>query len=291
MTRTAPVPFVVFVCLAAACGPKADPEPPVAVPALTLDRAAVPLGTPLEATYRFRVVDAARIDGDYRVMVHFVDADRDLMWTDDHDPPVPTSAWKTGELIEYARTVFVPNYPYIGEASIRMGLYDPDTGRRLPLEGENRGQRAYDVGAVRLLPQSEGVFLSLREGWHDLEYSTGVTPRMEWQWTAKEAHATFRNPRRDVVLYFEADGRPDLFGRPQEVTVTVAGQPVETFPVDGTPELRRIPVAAARLGDADVVDLTIAVDRAFVPASVPGGNEADGRELGIRVLRAQIAAR
>ena len=42
-------------------------------------------------------------------MVHVVDTDEELMWTDDHHPPTPTSQWKPGQTIEYTRTVFVPD--------------------------------------------------------------------------------------------------------------------------------------------------------------------------------------
>ena len=54
-------------------------------------------------------------------MVHVVDADEELMWTDDHNPPVPTTQWKPGQTVEYTRTVFVPIYPYVGEATIQVG--------------------------------------------------------------------------------------------------------------------------------------------------------------------------
>ncbi len=70
-----------------------DSAPPVATPAVRLARARVPLGGPLEMTYRFTVAgDAAEFSNDYRVFVHFLDADGELMFADDHDPPVPTTS-------------------------------------------------------------------------------------------------------------------------------------------------------------------------------------------------------
>src|SRR5581483_7942767 len=48
--------------------------------------------------------------------------------------------WKPGQTIEYTRTIFVPVYPYVGEASIQVGLYSTATQKRLPLTGENAGQ-------------------------------------------------------------------------------------------------------------------------------------------------------
>jgi hypothetical protein len=38
------------------------------------------------------------------------------MWTDDHTPPVPTTQWKPGQTVEYTRTVFIPIFPYVGDA-------------------------------------------------------------------------------------------------------------------------------------------------------------------------------
>ena len=44
--------------------------------------------------------------------VHFLDSDKERMWTDDHDLPVPTSQWKPGQTIEYTKTMFVPGTLY-----------------------------------------------------------------------------------------------------------------------------------------------------------------------------------
>jgi hypothetical protein len=52
--------------------------------------------------------------------------------------------------------------------------------------------------------------------------------------------------------------------------------------------LRRIALPASVLGDADTVELTIAVDRTFVPADIPALRSSDSRELGIRVFRAYV---
>ena len=81
-------------------------------------------------------------------MVHVVDSDDEMMWTDDHNPPMPTSQWKPGQTIEYTHTIFIPVYPYVGEASIQLGLYSIANQKRLPLAGDDAGQRAYRVGAA-----------------------------------------------------------------------------------------------------------------------------------------------
>ena len=264
---------------ASACGGGA--EPAVAVPSATAGKARAPLGSPVEMTYRFQVSPDAKIDADYRVMVHFVDADDELMWTDDHDPPVPTSQWKPGQTIEYTRTHFIPVYPYLGPATIQMGLYDAQTQQRLALSGKDNGQRAYAVAAIELLPQSEGIFLVYGAGWHDQEVAPDNALE-EWRWTKKEAQVSFRNPQRDVVVYLDADGRRDVFDTPQEISLRVGNQVVGTFKVEASARvLHKFKVRAAALGAGEMVDLALVADKAFTPSE---HGESDRRELGIRVF-------
>ena len=111
-------------CSRRGCGRKETPNRAVATPTLTLSKERVPIGSPLTLTYKFVVAPNAKFDKDYWVFVHFLDPKGEQMWTDDHLPPMPTTTWKPGETIEYTRTVFVPNYPYIGRRLVRLGLYD-----------------------------------------------------------------------------------------------------------------------------------------------------------------------
>lgn len=114
--------------LSVSCSRKGADEPPVATPSLTLNRDRVPIGSPVKLTYKFVVSPGAKFDTDYWVFVHVLDPTGEQLWTDDHLPAPPTSGWKPGQTVEYTRTVFVPNYPYIGEASVRLGLYNRATG-------------------------------------------------------------------------------------------------------------------------------------------------------------------
>lgn len=274
------------------CSRGSDNEAAVATPAVTLSQAQAPLGSPIEVTYRFTVAGSAPALGeDYRVFVHFLDSNEELMWTDDHTPPVPTTTWKPGQVVEYTRTVFVPIYPYVGDSTIRVGLYSPKSSRRLPLAGDNSGQRAYRVATLTLLPQSENVFLIYKDGWHPAEVARD-NAAVEWQWTKRQATLSFRNPKRDATLYLHLDGRPDLAGGRQRVTVALAGQPIDTIELTGPDEvIRKLPVTAAQFGSGDMADLTLTVDPVFVPARVPAAASSDVRELGVRVFHAFIAPR
>ena len=80
-----------LLVLAAGCAGTTG-GPSVAMVSMGLDRATVPLGGPLEMTLRFTVSpDLMPMTEDYRVFVHLVDDNGEQIWTDDHDPPTPTS--------------------------------------------------------------------------------------------------------------------------------------------------------------------------------------------------------
>lgn len=272
---------LVTLAIAAGCGGRDEPAPCVATPTVTLNKGRAAIGSPLTLTYRFDVAQGAAIAKDYTVFVHVLDTEGERLWGDDHVPQVPTSQWKAGQQVEYQRTLFVPNYPYVGEANIRLGLYDQaGGGDRLPLCGTDLSRREYGVGRFELLPQSENVFLIYKEGWHSPEIAAG-DPTNEWQWTKGSAIVSFKNPKKDATLYLEYDARPDLASAPQQVTIRVGAETVATFAANATKDkgLLSFPVTAAQFGSGDTSDVTIDVGPTFTP---PGGT--DTRQLGIRVF-------
>jgi hypothetical protein len=266
------------------CSSRTDAAPPVAKPSVTFNRDRAAIGSPLAITYRFDVLDK-KIEGDYWVFLHVLDQEGERLWGDDHQPPIKTSVWQPGQKVEYTRTVFVPNYPYIGPSQIRIGLYMPSNGERLALSANEVSRREYLVGQLQILPQSENIFLIYKEGWHPAEVSS-QDPTVEWQWTRKTAAISFRNPKKDSTFYLEYDARTDQFTPPQQVTVKIGGQVVGSFAADSKDtKLVTIPISAAQLGNGDVTELILDVDRTFQP----GGS--DNRELGIRVFHAFVEPR
>ncbi|HVH27287.1 MAG TPA: hypothetical protein VM818_11020 [Vicinamibacterales bacterium] len=272
----------------AACSREAPPTPPVATPSISLSRDRAPLGSPLDITYKFVVAGDAAFTEDYRVMLHVVDADDELMWTDDHDPPTPTTQWKPGQTIEYTRTVFVPIYPYVGEASLHIGMYSPRSQIRLTLQGEDVGQRAYRAGRLQLQPQSENVFTIFKEGWHPAEVAEH-NASVQWQWTKKQATLAFKNPQKDATFYLSLDNPGGVFNENQQVTVSLNNAVVDQFEVTPRNELlRRIPLKADQMGAGEMSELQVTVDKTFVPMQIPGAGSKDPRELGVRVFHAFI---
>jgi hypothetical protein len=285
------LPTVMLAIAVAACRTAKAPEtPPVATPSVTLTHERVPAGSVMEVTYKFVVADGAKIDGDYRVFVHFLGADGDRMWGDDHEPPVPTSAWKPGQTVEYTRTVFAPVLPYVGETTMAVGLYGVGdrAQQRLTLAGEHLGQHAYKVARLDLAPQSENLFTVFKDGWHQAE-TADHDAFVEWQWTKQDATLAFRNPGKNAVLYLDLDSPGSPFDA-QQVKVTLGGQVVDEFTI--TPKtrvLRKITLPSAGMGTADTADLHILVDKTFVPSQA--GKGKDDRTLGVRVFHAFIDPR
>jgi hypothetical protein len=280
---------VVLLALTVACGGAADTAPAVASVSVSLSRPRVALGSPVEMSYTFKVAPDAPPLGTRKVFVHFLDANDELMWVDDHDPPTPTAQWKPGQTVEYTRTLFVGRYPYVGAATVVAGLYSTDSNERVKLSNEDRGDRSYVVANFELLPQTENIFLIFKDGWHQTETVADGASRVEWQWTKKEATVAFRNPTRDVVLYVEADNPSTSASAAQQLEVRLGDQVLGTVPLPRGPgSVHKIPIAAAQLGTGDMVELRFIADKTFVPALEPGGPAADSRELGARVFHAFV---
>ena len=289
----APITSLTIACLLiAGCSRKSDSTPPVATPTLAVSAPEVAIGAPVDMTFAFAVAPGAPpFADDYTVFVHFLDNGRELLWTDDHQPPTPTRQWKAGDTIRYTRTMFVPKLPYTGNASVEVGLYSPTSGTRLPLAGDDAGMRSYRVGALKIGNAGSNVFVVFKGGWHAPEVAEGASG-IEWQWSRKEGVVSFRNPKRDSTVLLQVDQPVKAFDTPQHVTVRVGDATIDSFSLStGQMELRRIAVTAAQLGDGETADLAIAVDKTFVPAAVPELKSSDARELGIRVFRVFVQPR
>ena len=273
----------------AACSKAEDTAPPVAAVQLTMSRPKVALGSPVEVSYKFTVAQNAPNLGQRRVFVHFLDADEELMWTDDHDPPTPTADWKPGQVIEYTRTMFIPAHPYVGAAKVVAGLYTPGNNERVKLSNEDRGDRSYKVADFELLPQTENIFVIFKDGWHPAEVVTEGAGRTEWQWTKKESTIAFRNPKRDVTLVVQVDNPATGPNAATRVTAQIADQTIATIPLSAqdAPVLK-FPVTAAQLGTGDMVEMKFTTDKTFVPALEASMKSGDPRELGARFFHVFI---
>ena len=287
--RITGVVLLVLQALAGGCGRADDAQPPVATPTVTLSQSDIAIGSPVDITYRFEVArEAPRSPDPYLVFVHFVSADGELMWTDDHPPPTPVRQWGPGSVVEYTRTMFVPKFPYVGEAGVEIGIFSPQTGERLPLAAQTSGQRSYRVAAFDLRLQTDNLFVVFRDGWYDTEVPDDGSG-LEWQWSRGMATLSFRNPRRDAAFLLQVDQPVSAFPEPQHVEIRLGQGVIDSFSVPpGDRLLRRIKLTADQLGSAEMVDLAVAVDKTFVPSAIQALKSTDPRELGIRVFRAFV---
>lgn len=286
--------FVVFALgLLAACGAgcsePTDEATPVATPQVTMSRTAAAIGRPLDMQWSFSVAaDAPPFVEDFYVFVHFIGDTGELMWTDDHRPPTPTSQWKPGATIAYTRTVFVPKFPYTGNVSVHAGLYSPSSNTRVPLAGDGTGGRAYRVAGFQMTPEADTVFVVYTDGWHQAEVA-GDSGGVEWQWSKKRGTVAFHNPKRDVTVMIQADLPVPALTDPVQVDVSLGATVVDSFGLAPGGELvRRVSLSAAQLGDGETVELALTADRTFVPSTIPALRSRDSRELGIRVFRVYI---
>jgi hypothetical protein len=274
-----------------ACSRRKPAEVNPIIPSIKVNRTRVPLGSALEITYTWTLEPGAKKLGqDYRALVHFLDSHEVMLFEDDHMPVPPPSQWEPGRTYSYSRTRFVPVYPYVGEVEVRMGLYPhPGRGERPVLKGEDKGFREYKVATLELLPQTENIFLVYKEGWHNPE-THPENPGVERTWTKKEALISFKNPKKDVIVYLEADTCVKCFPQTPQLTVSVGNNVGLRIPVeDPSVFLKKIKVRAADLGTDEWVDLRLAMNQSFVPKLLTPPLNNDDRELGLNVYHLYVA--
>jgi len=274
--------------LVPACRSRKPVEVNAIVPTFTANRLRVPLNSAMEVTYTWTVEPSAkRLNQEYRALAHFLDAHKVILFTDDHLPVPPPSAWEPGKTYSYTRTVFVPAFPYVGEGSVVMGLYPEGKGERVPLKGEDLGMREYKAAKIEFLPQTENTFLVFKEGWYGPE-SNPANPGLERTWTKKEALVSFKNPKKDVIVYLEADTNSKAFPEQPVLTVSVGGKTGLTIPIENSEVFqRKIRFKAGELGGGDWADLRLSMNQSFVPKAK--GINQDDRELGLMVYHLYVA--
>ncbi len=285
------IPWIAVIVSAAAC--EAPPQAPdyLVVPLLEIDRRWAGPGDPVELTYRFEIgPDNGVIGSDYEVLVDFVDGDGKTIFSHHHMPPTPTSAWLSGSVVQYRRTVFVPHNADPGPTTVELRLRVPEEGQLIALsDGEGGGSIVSEVGRLTVDAQSTGVPVSHKGGWYGVEIDA-ADPATQWQWTAGLALSTFPNPHTDAVVYLHALANVDADGTPPEVSVRVGPGLLEVarFRVEQSqPFLERIYVPATLMGGMQDVELVIRTDQVMVPSG--GGASGDSRPLGLRVFNLHLA--
>jgi hypothetical protein len=278
------------IVLLPACSRRKSAEINPIVPSFKVNRSRAPLGSAIEVTCTWTVeAGASKIPPGYRALLHFLDSHKVVLFTDDHAPIPAPETWEPGKTYSYTRTVFIPIYPYVGEVDVAMGLY-PSVGRgeRIALKGEDLGLRAYKVARMEFLPQTENIFPVYKEGWHNPE-AHPENPSVERTWTKKEALMSFKNPKRDVIVYLQADTCVKCFKATPVLTVSVNNKVGLTMPIeDPNIFLKKIKVKAGDLGTEEWVDLRLSMNDSFVPKELTPPLNNDDRELGLLVYHLYV---
>jgi Dolichyl-phosphate-mannose-protein mannosyltransferase len=107
-------------------------------------------GSVLSVSLRWRVAQA--IEGRYNVFVHLASADQPLLSGADGEPCggwYPTNRWHAGEVIEHTLQLKIPSDLVPGRYFVAAGLYDWQTGARLPVvqTDQREPDRAF-VGSI-----------------------------------------------------------------------------------------------------------------------------------------------
>jgi hypothetical protein len=286
--RTAMGLAAVAAALLPACG-RRKAEVVDITPSFVVNRSTAPLGSAIEVTYTWTTGPTfKKTDTDYRAFVHFLDSHKVVLFTDDHMPTPALSSWEPNKTYSYNRTVFIPVYPYVGEVRAAMGLFPAvGKGERLNLKAEDLGLRAFKVATMEFQPQTENIFVVQKEGWHNPESRT-ENPSILHQWTKQQGIVSFKNPKKDVLIYLEADTCVKCFQPETPVlTLSVNDKTGVTFPIEnGEVFLKKIRVKGADLGTADYVDLKLSMSQFFVPKTL--GLNTDDRELGLNVYHLYV---
>ena len=171
---------------------------------------------------------------------------------------------------------------------VGFGGRSRSTGEEAP-SFEDPGSFAEHDGWLVTPPDKRLLEFPVRylEGWHPPEGTSGTT----WRWSGKAGTIRAPNLGVEATIFIDYDGRADLFReRPRTITVSVDGRVLETFVADALGRQRRGVPLPAGAGPGEVLQLTLATDRTFVPAERVSGSE-DRRELGLRVYGVEIRER
>lgn len=288
-TRKGLFALALLGALLPSCGRRNAGEINAIVPSFSANRSKVPLGSAIETTLTWTLEPAAKKPTqDYRAFVHLLDSHNVVLFADSYVPSAPATSWEPGKAYSDHRTMFVPVYPYVGDVKVVMGL-EPISGRggRMALKGEDVGLHAYKVGQLELQPQTENIFLVYKEGWHSPEASA-ANPSLERTWTKKDALVSFKNPKKDVVIYLEADTNFKAFKQPPVLTLGVAGKAGIKIPIENSEIfLKKIHVKGEHLGSEEWTDLRLSLNESFLPKAL--GINQDERELGMMVYHLFVA--
>ncbi|HUU39280.1 MAG TPA: hypothetical protein VMW46_13880 [Candidatus Desulfaltia sp.] len=225
--------------------------------------------------------DFPPVNKDYTVYAHFWHGDN-LLFQDDHVPPVPTSKWEPGQEYKYQRRVYIPSFidefdpSFKGEEQLRLsvGLYNP-------YDRTGESQREVLTSRLKVFPPPlDTPEIIYETGWYDQEIDPNA-PLKRWRWTGPEARCIVDNPRRDALLFIRGGVNKDIIPD-QKVIIKANDLVLDEFIPDEITFEKSYTVKKEMLGDKDEFSLTVGVDKTFIPSKIFPQNK-DERELGCQI--------
>jgi hypothetical protein len=215
------------------------------------------------------------------VFVHFWHGSN-LLFQDDHVPPVPISQWEPGQEYKYTRRIYIPSFidefdpTFKGDETLRLsvGLYNPY---------DRSGGPRREVMATKLKvvpPPPDIPEIVYEKGWYDQEIDPNA-PLKKWRWVGAEARCIIGNPHRDGLLVIRGGVNKEIIPD-QKVIFKINDVVLDEFIPDQITFEKSYNVKKEMLGDKDEFILTVGVDKTFFPSKVFPQNK-DERELGCQI--------
>lgn len=235
-----------------------------------------------DVEYKWKTTDDfVKLDRDYNVFVHFWH-NSNMILQDDYAPEVPTTKWEKGKVYLVKRRIYIPSFidefdpQFKGEETLRLsaGLYNP-------YDRTGQSEREVLSEKLKVVPPPLGTPEVVYEsGWYDLEVNPGSILK-QWRWTAREARCVVDNPKKDALLVIKG-GVNFQAVKDQKITFKINDQILDEFVASQELFEKSYNIKKEMLGDKNEFNLTVAVDKAWVPAkAIP--NSKDERELGIQI--------
>jgi hypothetical protein len=106
--------------------------------------------TPGEFQITYEWIVTQPREADWRIFVHFTDAEGKILFQNDHDPEPPTSQWVPGRRQIGPLRVSIPEEFSNTTCWIRMGLYQSGGGNRAELDGDSEPDHRVLVGRLSI---------------------------------------------------------------------------------------------------------------------------------------------
>jgi len=267
--------FTLGACAGSGDMPRVDVRPTLELPE------SVPLGEPLDMRFSWSTGSEFSAPAlDYKIFVHLIDPQGNILMQDDHFPPEPTSQWTAGQTLDYERWLYVSELE-VEYVDIVVGLYERED--RAQIQGSAGWSESVTIHRLGIRADDMTGIPVYMSGWHPREETPDEDPGA-WKWTEDVAKAVFTNPMKSAVLHLSGHSPVDEVGGPQTVVVKIGDQEVARLEItDADTFTERVEIPVAAMGEGEWVELTLEASPVLVPEELDP-ESGDNRRLGLQVF-------